>query len=104
MTGLGYLVQIYLVQIYGMSIFMKCEDFVLKFGFDFGFVSLGFVSFRLVSFRFDFVSHFTGTPLSIVERSVTPFGERLDQPKHMYDANNNTCIDFHLHLTRPGTF
>jgi hypothetical protein len=50
---------------------MKCEDLVLKFGFDFGFVSfgfvsLGFVSFRLVSFRFDwfrfdFVSHFTGT-------------------------------------------
>jgi hypothetical protein len=55
-TGPGYLVQIYLVQIYGMSIFMKCEDLVLKFGFDFG-----FVSFRLVSFRFDFVSHFTGT-------------------------------------------
>jgi hypothetical protein len=63
-TGLGYLVQIYLVQIYGMIIFMKCEDLVLKFGFDFGFVSFGFVlidfvSFRLVSFRFDFVSHFT---------------------------------------------
>ena len=58
-------------------------DLVLKFGFDFGFVSfgfdrfrfvsIGFVSFRLVSFRFDwfrfvsfrfdFVSHFTGTPI-----------------------------------------
>jgi hypothetical protein len=67
-----------------MSIFMKCEDLVLKFGFDFGFVSIGFVlfrsvsfrfdwfrfvsigfvSFRLVSFRFDFVSHFTGTQLA----------------------------------------
>jgi hypothetical protein len=63
-TGLGYLVQIYLVQIYGiygMSIFMKSEDLVMKFGFDFGFVSIFFVSFQLVSFRFDFVSHFTGT-------------------------------------------
>jgi hypothetical protein len=66
-SGPGYLIQIYLVQIYGMSIFMKCEDLVLKFGFDFGFVSFRFDRFRFVSigfvsFRFDFVSHFTGTP------------------------------------------
>jgi hypothetical protein len=59
-TGPSYLVQISLVQIHGMSIFMKYEDMVLKFGFDFGFVSfgfvlIGFVSFPLVSFRFDFV-------------------------------------------------
>jgi hypothetical protein len=51
-TGL-FSSNIFGTDIYGMSIFMKCENLVLKFGFHFGFVLFGFVSFRSVSFRFD---------------------------------------------------
>ena len=40
-------------------------NFVSIYFVSFRFVSIYFVSFRFVSFRFDFVSHFTGTRVTV---------------------------------------
>jgi hypothetical protein len=89
--GLGYLVQIYLVQIPGIwnVHFYEMWRFVFEvwFRFWFRFVSIGFVSFRLVSFRFVSISFRTlQVPITVTLTKSKGYWECIQNGK--WDKKN----------------